>query len=106
MAIKSLACILSARIGKVSIFTRLERLGLGISRGRVKNIDYSEKEVSNMITLMILVIIAIVILAIILAIASVGVAGIIGVLLAFSDVIIAGLVIYGIVKLIQHFRKK
>ena len=73
---------------------------------RVENMDYSEKEVSDMITLTILVIIAIVILAIILAIASVGVAGIIGVLLAFSDVIIAGLVIYGIVKFIQHFRKK
>lgn len=73
---------------------------------RVENMDYSEKEVSDMITLTILVIIAIVILAIILAIASVGVAGIIGVLLAFSDVIVAVLVIYGIVKLIQHFRKK
>lgn len=59
-----------------------------------------------MITLMILVIIAIVILAILLAIASVGMAGVVGILLAFSDVIIAGLVIYGIVKLIQHFRKK
>ena len=65
-----------------------------------------KKEVSDMITLTILVIIAIIILAIILAIASVGVAGIIGVLLAFSDVIIAGLVICGIGKVIQHFRKK
>lgn len=58
-----------------------------------------------MVLLTLLAIIAIILLAGVFALITLGIAGTVGFVAIFGDVIVAGLIIYLIVKLIRHKKK-